>query len=523
MLKLCRPHQAFNYNLLTLMFMVWVVGGCAGQPTTPPVMSLTSEACTTAWQDVERQLQQAGIQDAQGNRIPGYPYLRVNRTLADFDLAALSPAERHDWLYHALYNGERALRVRLARLEKRHMSDPGWLMHCATQQVAVLATDARQWADLVANVQVPDAYLDWRRTIGAYPLIRPVLAYQVRRLQASQVNLFAEQTDNAGARQFSPGLPEPDAALVTSILGHERSRDRLGLPVFSREGAEKLLSYHAPHLIMATDNPYDRPGTPRWKDSRWVIEPPARAYTLITQVRWQNQWLPQLVYVFWFDERPKPHPLDIYGGRLDGLIWRVTLDENGQVLMYDSVHPCGCYHQWYPLQDRLRLNPDAVGDEIMTVLPLRAPDNQQAMSRPIVHLASGTHYVANVSFSPPPKPITESTPYELIHYDRLRALPDSKGVYRSLFLPNGLVAGTERLERFLLWGTGVLSPGAMRQWSHHATAFIGKRHFDDPDLLNRYFEPVQESEGTPGSGQSNQVHHSRPYQFTPQRPFLTNN
>ncbi|WP_417567869.1 hypothetical protein [Marinobacter sp.] len=50
--------------------------------------------------------------------------------------------------------------------------------------------------------------------------------------------------------------------------------------------------------------------------------------------------------------------------------------------------------------------------------------------------------------------------------------------------------GTARLERFLLWPTGVLSPGGMRQWGRHATAFIGKRHFDDPDLLNRYFEPV---------------------------------
>ncbi|EON93574.1 hypothetical protein MARLIPOL_02675 [Marinobacter lipolyticus SM19] len=503
MLKLCRPHQAFNCNLLPLILVAWALGGCAGQPATPPVAPLTSEACTTAWQDVERQLQQAGIQDAQGAQIPNRPYLRVNRTLADFNLADLTRAERHDWLHHALINGERALHVRLARLEKRHMFDPGWLMHCARQQVAVLATDSRQWADLVSNVKVPDAYLDWRRTLGAYPLIRPVLAYQVRRLQASQLRMFGAQTDKPGVRQFSPKPPEPDPAVVTSILIHERSRDRLGLPVFSQDGTEKILATHAPHLVMATEKPYDRPGTPRWKDGRWVIEPPARAYTLVTQVRWQNQWLPQLVYVFWFDERPKPHPLDIYGGRLDGLIWRVTLDENGQVLMYDSVHPCGCYHQWYPLSDRLRLNPDAVGDEIMTVLPLKAPDNQQAMSRPIVHLASGTHYVANVSFSASPDPKTDSTPYELIHYDRLRALPDSKGVYRSLFLPNGLVAGTERLERFLLWGTGVLSPGAMRQWGHHATAFIGKRHFDDPDLLNRYFEPVQVSEQIPGARQSN--------------------
>jgi hypothetical protein len=28
----------------------------------------------------------------------------------------------------------------------------------------------------------------------------------------------------------------------------------------------------------------------------------------------------------------------------------------------------------------------------------------------------------------------------------------------------------------------------MRQWGRHATAFIGRRHFDEPWLLERYFE-----------------------------------
>jgi hypothetical protein len=27
----------------------------------------------------------------------------------------------------------------------------------------------------------------------------------------------------------------------------------------------------------------------------------------------------------------------------------------------------------------------------------------------------------------------------------------------------------------------------MRQWGRHATAFIGRAHFDDPHLLERYF------------------------------------
>jgi hypothetical protein len=34
---------------------------------------------------------------------------------------------------------------------------------------------------------------------------------------------------------------------------------------------------------------------------------------------------------------------------------------------------------------------------------------------------------------------------------------------------------------------GVASAGAMRQWGTHATAFVGRRHFDDPYLLESAF------------------------------------
>ena len=42
--------------------------------------------------------------------------------------------------------------------------------------------------------------------------------------------------------------------------------------------------------------------------------------------------------------------------------------------------------------------------------------------------------------------------------------------------------------RFLFWPMGIASAGAMRQWGHHATAFVGRRHFDDPELLEQRFE-----------------------------------
>lgn len=50
-----------------------------------------------------------------------------------------------------------------------------------------------------------------------------------------------------------------------------------------------------------------------------------------------------------------------------------------------------------------------------------------------------------------------------------------------------LVPQSYRKERWILWPTGVLSPGAMRQWGRHAVAFVGERHFDDPYLVERIF------------------------------------
>ena len=72
-------------------------------------------------------------------------------------------------------------------------------------------------------------------------------------------------------------------------------------------------------------------------------------------------------------------------------------------------------------------------------------------------------------------------------YNELRSLPDGN-THRSLFGAHAIVAGSERGERFLLWPMGIRSPGAMRQWGHHPVAFVWRRHFDDPGLIDEIFD-----------------------------------
>jgi hypothetical protein len=50
------------------------------------------------------------------------------------------------------------------------------------------------------------------------------------------------------------------------------------------------------------------------------------------------------------------------------------------------------------------------------------------------------------------------------------------------------MAGTDRLESWLFWPMGIERAGAMRQWGRHATAFVGRRHFDDARLLEHRFD-----------------------------------
>ena len=74
--------------------------------------------------------------------------------------------------------------------------------------------------------------------------------------------------------------------------------------------------------------------------------------------------------------------------------------------------------------------------------------------------------------------------------NRLRALPLPGGGSRSIFDEHGVVPNTERAARYFFWPMGIASPGSMRQWGRQPTAFIGRRHFDDADLLEQRFERV---------------------------------
>ena len=107
-----------------------------------------------------------------------------------------------------------------------------------------------------------------------------------------------------------------------------------------------------------------------------------------------------------------------------------------------------------------------------------------AAQRVVVRVASRTHYVVDVRADAD----ASGNAYQFADDNDLRALPNADHGTRSAFGPDGLVPGTEGGERFLFWPMGIDNSGAMRHWGNPATAFIGRRHFDDADLIERRFE-----------------------------------
>jgi len=71
--------------------------------------------------------------------------------------------------------------------------------------------------------------------------------------------------------------------------------------------------------------------------------------------------------------RPPADADDVLAGRLDGLLWRFTLAKNGAPLVYDTIHPCGCYPLFIPTEGvRARPQADSVDEGLFVPRTLRA-------------------------------------------------------------------------------------------------------------------------------------------------------
>jgi hypothetical protein len=443
--------------------------------------------CARLFAAVDRRIDADGTRDAQSPRVPGFPHLRTDRVLAR--LAAATTVESGDepaapW-YRALAELDAADRsLELANTAGTTTATVAALAACR-QTLSV--ADQELLAKLLAVAQVPDDYSTTLRALGLYPLTRYLFAAGVERWQQETLAIFAAQAQGAtGGRQRVRYVPGP----LPESLPTVRELPQLGLPGVAGPTLAELVVRHAPRLEIETAGDQDRPGALVWQadgvgGERLAVATAAPVlYVRSGHAQMAGRWLLQLSYTAWFSERPPERAVDLLAGRFDGLLWRVTLAEDGSPLVYDTIHPCGCYHLFFPGERlRARARPAGIDEGLFAPQVLPAP---MANERVVLRLAAGTHYLQQVVVEA--AAAAAGVPLALRDDDELRSLPLPGGGRRSVFAADGLLPGSERLERFFFWPMGVRSAGQMRQSGRHATAFVGRRHFDDPALLDRYFE-----------------------------------
>ena len=483
-----------------------VIAACTTLPG-PPL--LRDETSCHAWtSQLDAAVAAAGVADAEAERIEGFPGLRVDRV----GQALREPARGGEAALAAWLTRAAALERMARAAEIRNLPEATFPLGAAADRAQALAraddcraralpqllasgpsTEALREA-LLERAAVPERYSTASRALGLYPLLRwPFFAG----VQAWQNAHLAEMERWATAppplRRF---VPQRGAAAAPPAW--PPAADALGLPQPTQAEAQQLLAWHAPAFEVEVRGAFDQFGTPTWAGAGADLRPSVDAsravvYQRIAHMRFAGRWRLQLVYTLWFPERPPRSGLDLLAGALDGVIVRLTLGDNGQPILMDTIHACGCYHLFFP-SAALQARAGAPTNEEWMFAPAALPALTTSQ-RLAVRFASATHYVKGVGAlareaAAGPSP-DDTLDYELREEHSLRSLPlPASTGRRSLYGPDGLVAGTERGERLLFWPMGIASAGAMRQWGHHATAFVGRRHFDDPDLLEQRFELV---------------------------------
>jgi len=493
-----------NFNLrlrsIALVFLLGATGCATIQP--PQRNHLDSSDvqlsdCARWFAALDDAVSREGVTDIAARRVVGFPYLRIDRFLA----AMKDSAQGDRQIYQAWIDRMRALdadgrRVEIANLSSTVIDEMAVdgrdevglrSEDCAEILLSADSSNPAAVAELYQRAFVSDDYSSLKRTLGLYELTRLPFYAGVRAWQdrASQTFTDARQgkpPTYSLLRYVPPNIPVYTRREVSKILARA-SKHPLGLPELTDRERDRLFATYAPVFEIETSGDMDRIGrlfwstatTPQVDVSRSVV------YRRLGFTRVENRTLLQLVYTAWMPERPREGSLDLLGGHLDGIVWRVTLAPDGEPVLFDSIHPCGCYHMFFPTP---RLKPLPAPQRVLewSFTPATLPAIPET-GRLLVVVQARTHYLRNVSLSES----TEGKEYRFAEYDELRTLPLPEGGSRSIFGPDGLIEGTERGERFLFWPMGIASAGAMRQSGTQATAFVGRRHFDDADILEKRF------------------------------------
>jgi hypothetical protein len=497
-------------KIVIFLLLLSLYSGCAmdGQPLQQHLSApenSTLRNCAELFVETEQAIIAAGVIDSQAVRIAGYPYLRVNRFLSDYRhevsgqafeswISGLQELATKGWQVELMNLPANARQKLQNRVNTTHPSDASLIKALHTCGNIMRNKDLDETAEqnkFREKALVPAEYQTWQQIAGLYPITAMAFRFGIWRWHQQTLETYHQPLQELQVKGqlilYTPAQKNPplSQAEVADII-KQSSENPLNSPFPRPEEQKRLFDTMHPVFEIDTASEADKIGSPVWQGGKYLLIDTSKpiVYRHLSHARMRNQTLLQLNYTIWFPSRPKSSSVDLLGGHLDGITWRVTLLPDGKPWLFDAIHNCGCYHLFFPTQY-------ANVSEDISLLNEPAFMPQQALTvdtekQTILRIASASHTIQRVYFTP--AMAGQEYHYQWDDADSLRSLPLPDGNRRGLFGQDGIVAGSERGERFLFWPMGIPNPGAMRQWGHHATAFVGRRHFDEPHLFEKTFD-----------------------------------
>lgn len=443
-----------------------------------------------------------GVQEGSSFSVEGFPYLRTNRFLVAMKNRVNKESEGEFWVAEMHRLGLEARKKEISNLTEKSLfklaertgmnPDRAALKRAMIESAAGLKTYDRSQSEYFERVReslyVPDEYSTSMRILGLYPLVAmPVTIaaqnanQQFRKWhQASIEDLPVEGQLIIFRPEYGSDFSEDDLAHVFSPF----RRNPFGLPDLDDEDEFLMARAFAPVIAQDVVDAYDRFGDVEWANNQVTINPlRATVFYYVTYSFINQRPVLQMNYAFWYSKRSGNKSPAYEKGPLDGITVRLSLDQNGQPMMIDVMNSCGCYHFYAPRKERVHIRQptsEALYPFVATWLPENYPENRLTL-----RVNSGWHQIESLYSD---DVSAESAPYRLVPYDILESLPHSDGHTESVFNSDGIMKNSWRIEPYILFSMGIPRIGFMRQRGHHAIHIVGRTHFTDPDILDRYFK-----------------------------------
>ena len=410
---------------------VALLAACVATPEPLPKPELREaglpglEDCRGSFEATDARVAAAGAGHHGYQRIPGFPYLRTDRTLASFAEEVQSAEAVGTWV--------RRMRAHDAEAREYELQNVG----LQNPERHNLHTDLYRCGRGLAfiDLEVP-GNLALLRAQAARIAAGPPPERGLERLGemlAAPVRAIRESSRRASVREvFDMPPPEHSAEVVwegeatrqrglVPLRLDELRRDALGYPGMIGSAWRALAEKHAPQLWLDGVAAGTSPAALYWDEQQRLrarTETPT-VYYRIDFRRDGSRMLPEIDYVVFLPAESSETPR--------ALRWTVTLGPDVEPLLYESPHPAGSPHRVFPAA--------AGAERLLSGLP------SSLILRPKV--ADGERALIRIAGEDPPDIVSvlnrqaanpaKLRQYRLAPYEQLFTLPLPQGGTRSAF------------------------------------------------------------------------------------------